>query len=46
MSGRFILEYWNYQASKFAIIDQAAEAVLGPAVRDEPQAERISSTVP
>ncbi|MBB3914100.1 hypothetical protein [Rhizobium fabae] len=46
LSGRFILEYWNYQASKFAIIDAAAEAVLGPAVRDEPQAQHISSKVP
>ncbi|MDF0696840.1 hypothetical protein PYR71_10005 [Rhizobium sp. MC63] len=36
LSRRFILEYWNYQASKFAIVDAAAEAVLGPAVLDEP----------
>ncbi|MBX5157560.1 hypothetical protein HJB89_10535 [Rhizobium sp. NZLR8] len=42
LSRRFILEYWNYQAAKFAIIDAAAEAVLGPAVRDEPQARRVS----
>ncbi|APO75475.1 hypothetical protein AM571_CH02669 [Rhizobium etli 8C-3] len=31
LSRGFILEYWNYQAAKFAIIDAAAEAVLGPA---------------
>ncbi|KEC73966.1 UNVERIFIED_ORG: hypothetical protein GGD51_005401 [Rhizobium esperanzae] len=41
LSRPFILEYWNYQASKFAIIDAAAEAVLGPAVLDEPQARRV-----
>ncbi|WP_434729598.1 hypothetical protein [Rhizobium binae] len=41
LSRRFILEYWNYQASKFAIVDAAAEAVLGPAVLDEPQARRV-----
>ncbi len=41
LSGHFIREYWNYQAAKFAIIDAAAEAVLGPAVRDEPQARRV-----
>ncbi|MBB3355655.1 hypothetical protein FHT70_005619 [Rhizobium sp. BK049] len=40
LSRRFILEYWNYQAAKFAIVDAAAEAVLGPAVREEPQARR------
>ncbi|MDO3431594.1 hypothetical protein QWJ46_02750 [Rhizobium sp. CBN3] len=40
LSRRFILEYWNYQAAKFAIVDAAAEAVLGPAVRQEPQARR------
>ncbi|MBX5220301.1 hypothetical protein HJC04_08265 [Rhizobium sp. NLR8a] len=40
LSRRFILEYWNYQAAKFAIVDAAAEAVLGPAVRREPQARR------
>lgn len=32
LSHGFILEYWNYQAAKFAIVDAAAEAVLGPAV--------------
>ena len=32
LSRDFILEYWNYQAAKFAIVDAAAEAVLGPAV--------------
>ncbi|MBP2444781.1 hypothetical protein [Rhizobium leguminosarum] len=42
LSRRFILEYWNYQAAKFAIIDAAVEAVLGPAVREEPQARRVS----
>ncbi|ANL35165.1 hypothetical protein [Rhizobium phaseoli] len=41
LSGPFILEYWNYQAAKFAIVDAAAEAVLGPAVLDEPQARRV-----
>ncbi|ANL73040.1 hypothetical protein AMC83_CH03085 [Rhizobium phaseoli] len=41
LSRPFILQYWNYQASKFAIIDAAAEAVLGPAVQDEPQARRV-----
>ena len=41
LSSHFIQEYWNYQASKFAIIDAAAEAVLGPAVREEPQARRV-----
>ena len=41
LSGPFILEYWNYQAAKFAIIDAAAEAVLGPAVLIEPQARRV-----
>lgn len=41
LSRRFISEYWNYQAAKFAIIDAAAEAVLGPAVREEPQARRV-----
>ncbi|ARQ11058.1 hypothetical protein NXC12_CH03066 [Rhizobium etli] len=40
LSRRFILEYWNYQAAKFAIVDAAAQAVLGPAVREEPQARR------
>ncbi|ARO31037.1 hypothetical protein NXC14_CH03127 [Rhizobium sp. NXC14] len=40
LSRRFILEYWNYQAAKFAIVDAAAEAVLGPAVGEEPQARR------
>ncbi|MBB2696905.1 hypothetical protein EFD56_17590 [Rhizobium phaseoli] len=40
LSGPFILEYWNYQAAKFAIVDAAAEAVLGPAVLIEPQARR------
>ncbi|OWO96188.1 hypothetical protein B5E41_05940 [Rhizobium esperanzae] len=40
LSRRFILEYWNYQAAKFAIVDAAAEAVLGPAVRQEPLARR------
>ncbi|MDK4731120.1 hypothetical protein [Rhizobium sp. CNPSo 3490] len=40
LSRRFILEYWNYQAAKFAIVDAAAEAVLGPEVREEPQARR------
>ncbi|ANK86604.1 MULTISPECIES: hypothetical protein [unclassified Rhizobium] len=40
LSRRFILEYWNYQAAKFAIVDAAAEAVLGPAVHQEPQARR------
>ncbi|MFS8145709.1 hypothetical protein [Rhizobium sp. BR 249] len=45
LSGPFILEYWNYQAAKFAIIDAAAEAVLGPAVHEEPQARRFSSAV-
>ncbi|PDT38591.1 hypothetical protein CO671_04255 [Rhizobium sp. M10] len=41
LSRRFILEYWNYQAAKFAIVDVAAEAVLGPAVLIEPQARRV-----
>ncbi|MBX5029331.1 hypothetical protein [Rhizobium lentis] len=41
LSGRFICEYRNYQAAKFAIVDAAAEAVLGPAVQDEPQARRV-----
>ena len=41
LSRRFILEYWNYQAAKFAIVDAAAEAVLGPAVLIEPQARRV-----
>jgi hypothetical protein len=41
LSGHFIGEYWNYQAAKFAIIDAAAEAVLGPAVRNEPQARLV-----
>ncbi|PDV90156.1 hypothetical protein CO652_01770 [Rhizobium sp. H4] len=41
LSRRFILEYWNYQAAKFAIVDAAAEAVLGPAVLDEPRARRV-----
>ncbi|WP_064695917.1 hypothetical protein [Rhizobium aegyptiacum] len=41
LSGRFIMEYWNYQAAKFAIVDAAAEAVLGPAVQDEPQVRRV-----
>ena len=41
LSSPFILEYWNYQAAKFAIIDAAAEAVLGPAVLIEPQARRV-----
>ncbi|EJC80437.1 hypothetical protein Rleg4DRAFT_2065 [Rhizobium leguminosarum bv. trifolii WSM2297] len=41
LSGRFIMEYWNYQAAKFAVIDAAAEAVLGPAVQNEPQARRV-----
>ncbi|MBB4477468.1 hypothetical protein [Rhizobium etli] len=41
LSHRFILEYWNYQAAKFAIVDAAAEAVLGPAVLIEPQARRV-----
>ncbi|MBB4272556.1 hypothetical protein [Rhizobium mongolense] len=31
LSRGFILEYWNYQAAKFAVVDAAAEAVLGPA---------------
>lgn len=41
LSAHFIREYWNYQAAKFAIIDAAAEAALGPAVRDEPQARQV-----
>jgi hypothetical protein len=41
LSRRFILEYWNYQAAKFAIVDAAAEAALGPAVLIEPQARRV-----
>ncbi len=41
LSRRFILEYWNYQAAKFAIVDAAAESVLGPAVLIEPQARRV-----
>jgi len=32
LSRGFILEYRNYQAAKFAVVDAAAEAVLGPAV--------------
>ncbi|MBX4866730.1 hypothetical protein [Rhizobium bangladeshense] len=41
LSGRFILEYRSYQAAKFAIVDAAAETVLGPAVSDELQARRV-----
>ncbi|WP_028747308.1 hypothetical protein [Rhizobium mesoamericanum] len=33
LSHGFVMEYWGYQAAKFAVIDAAAEAVLGPAVR-------------
>lgn len=43
LSGGFVLEYWNYQAAKFAIIDTAAELVLGPAVEEQPQARRLIS---
>jgi hypothetical protein len=32
LSCGFVQEYWNYQAAKFAVIDEAAEAVFGPAV--------------
>ncbi len=45
LSGGFVLEYWNYQAAKFAIIDAAAEEVLGPAVDEQPQARRLISAV-
>jgi hypothetical protein len=43
LSGGFVLEYWNYQAAKFAIIDAAAEVVLGPAVDEQPQARQLIS---
>lgn len=43
LSRGFVLEYWNYQAAKFAIIDTAAEVVLGPAVEEQPQARRLIS---
>jgi len=33
ISRAFIMEYWGYQAAKFAIVDAAAEAVLGLAAR-------------
>lgn len=32
LSRGFILEYRDYQAAKFAVVDAAAEAVLGPAI--------------
>ncbi|MCS3741475.1 MULTISPECIES: hypothetical protein [unclassified Rhizobium] len=31
LSQGFVMEYWGYQAAKFAVVDAAAEAVLGPA---------------
>jgi hypothetical protein len=31
LSRGFVLEYWGYQAAKFAVVDTAAETVLGPA---------------
>ncbi len=31
LSRGFVMEYWGYQAAKFAVVDAAAEAVLGPA---------------
>jgi hypothetical protein len=43
LSRGFVLEYWNYQAAKFGIIDAAAEAVFGPAVDEQPQAKRLIS---
>ncbi|MBW9115386.1 hypothetical protein JNB88_17220 [Rhizobium cauense] len=34
LSRGFVLEYLGYQAAKFAVIDRAAEVVLGPAVKE------------
>lgn len=32
LSRAFVMEYWGYQAAKFAVVDTAAEAVLGPTI--------------
>lgn len=36
LSRQFIQEYWNYQAAKFAIIDEAYEVTMGAAVKAAP----------
>ncbi len=41
LSREFVREYWNYQAAKFAIIDEACEAALGKPSR--PAAEPASA---
>jgi hypothetical protein len=46
LSHRFIMEYWNYQTTKFALVDAAAEAVLGPAAENRPQAAMLIAAVP
>lgn len=32
LSRGFVMEYWGYQAAKFAVVDAATQAVFGPAV--------------
>jgi hypothetical protein len=32
LSRAFVMEYWGYQAAKFAVVDTAAEAVFGPSM--------------
>lgn len=46
LSHGFIMEYWNYQAAKFALVDAAAEAALGPATARLPQVELFTSAAP